>query len=148
MKKGIVVGLMMFVVLVLTGCGVKTNNNVLECSITQDQDQMVATQTLKAVFEENEVVNMEINTDFKLDDEIASSTEALKDNILNAYKEKYGKDGVDITVTNDENTVYTVIKMDFKAMSDEDKEELNVVDTKGSVSATKKALQDSGYNCK
>ena len=148
MKKDIVVGLMMFVVLVLTGCGVKTNNNVLECSITQDQDQMVATQTLKAVFEENEVVNMEINTDFKLDDEIASSTEALKDNILNAYKEKYGKDGVDITVTNDENTVYTVIKMDFKAMSDEDKEELNVVDTKGSVSATKKALQDSGYNCK
>lgn len=147
MKKGIVVGLMMFGVLVLTGCGVKTNN-VLECSITQDQDQMVATQTLKAVFEENEVVNMEINTDFKLDDEIASSTEDLKDNILNAYKEKYGKDGVDITVTNDENTVYTVIKMDFKAMSDEDKEELNVVDTRGSVNATKKDLQDSGYNCK
>ena len=72
----------------------------------------------------------------------------LKDNILNAYKEKYGKDGVDITVTNDENTVYTVIKMDFKAMSDEDKEELNVVDTRGSVNATKKDLQDSGYNCK
>ena len=144
MKKGIVVGLMMFGVLVLTGCGVKTNNNVLECSITQDKDKMVTTQTLKAVFEENEVVNMEINTDFKLDDE----TEALKDNILNAYKEKYGKNGVDITVTNDENTIYTVIKMDFKVMSDEDKEELNVVDTKGSVSATKKALQNSGYNCK
>ena len=148
MKKGIVLGLMMFGVLVLTGCGVKTNNNVLECSITQDKDKMVTTQTLKAVFEENEVVNMEINTDFKLDDEIASGTEALKDNILNAYKEKYGKNGIDITVTNDENTIYTVIKMDFKAMSDEDKEELNVVDTKGSVSATKKALQGSGYNCK
>ena len=38
--------------------------------------------------------------------------------------------------------------MTFKVMSDEDKEELNVVDTKGSVSATKKDLQDSGYNCK
>lgn len=147
MKKNILVVLMIVAVLVLTGCNTK-NNNVLECSITQDQEQMVASQNLKAVFEENEVISMEINTDFKLDDDLTSNVEAFKDSILNAYQEKYGKDGIDITVTNDENTVYTSIKMNLKGMSDEDKKELNIVDTKGSVSATKKNLQDSGYKCK
>ena len=37
---------------------------------------------------------------------------------------------------------------DLKKMSDDDKKELDFIDTKGSYEATKKEFEDDGYTCK
>lgn len=134
--------------ILLTGCG--TNKvQVLDCSISSKEEGLTINTNVKADFLKNEVKNINMDLDFIIGEEYLSITtiDAYKSSFDEQYK-IYKVSGVELNVTNTDNTINVKINMDIDSMTDEDKETLSVTDTYGSISATKKSMETEGYTCK
>lgn len=144
MKKSLKVLSALTLVLCLTGCGKET----LTCTMTQNQPGvMTMDMEVEALFNNNEVTNMEIDIDANIEEAYESNITAIKDSINTQY-ENYRKNGAEVNVTNDEDSVNAEIKMDLSKMTDKQKKALEVTDVYGTKEATKKDLEKQGYTCK
>lgn len=143
MKKVIMPVLAVALVFMLTGCGKET----LTCTSTQEQSGMKMNTEIVALFDNNEVTNMDLKVVAELDDTYANYIETVRSSIDSQY-DKYRKDGVTVSVTAEDKTITASLVFDLRKMSTADKKALDVVDVYGTKSATAKALEQQGYTCK
>lgn len=143
-KKIIMPAVLAAVALVLSGCG---KTETLTCTMSQDESGMVMNSKIEAVFEGNEVTKIDLNIDATIDESLSAYITTMEDVIESQY-EKYKKEGATVNVSSKDNVIKADLSFDLKKMSDEDKEELDLIDTKGTKEATKKELEKEGYTCK
>lgn len=143
-KKIIMPAILVAVALVLSGCG---KTETLTCTMSQDESGMVMNSKMEAIFEGNEVTKIDLNIDAKIDESLSAYVTTMED-VIEAQYEKYKKEGTTVNVSSKDNVIKADLSFDLKNMSDKDKEELDLIDTKGTKEATKKELEKEGYTCK
>lgn len=145
MKKSMLLGSALVSCFLLSGCGTKT----LSCSTTESDDGFSASQTIEAKFVGNEVTNVSLDMIMTLDDDFKDNKDLLISSLEESFQNYQNKEGLTLNITDkSDNEVEVVLDADLKKMSDEDKKELDLIDTTGSYDATKKELEDEGYTCK
>ena len=145
MKKSILFGTLVASSILLSGCGTKT----LSCSKIETADGYSANETVEAKFVGNEVTNFKLSMTMTLDDEFKDNMDLFKSMLEEQFSSYKNKDGLKFEI-NSKNDIEIdlVLDADLKKMSDDDKKELDFIDTKGSYEATKKEFEDDGYTCK
>lgn len=133
--------------IILTGCG---KEQYLECSQTLEQSGMTINQNVVTKFTLIEATYIDMTLDIKVSDSYLqnASIDTLKDALKTQYDSQYGKKGITLNYTTDKNNIIIDIDFDLHNISDEDKKALNLTDVYGTITATKKAMEDQGYTCK
>lgn len=143
MKKIIMLLFVVVLTYMLTGCGKET----LTCTSTQKQTGMTMNTEVVALFNNNEVTNMDLNIVFDVDDSYEDYIETIRESIDSQY-DKYRKKGVTVNVTVEDKKINAKLVFDLKKMSNADKKDLDIVDVYGTKPATAKDLEKQGYTCK
>lgn len=151
MKKIKLLAIAVFVVILFTGCGSKTET--LTCTNTQEASGVSMDQKIVMTFKNNKVSNLEMT----VDSEAANDT--IKDNwdiFATALDKQYpskDKDGIKVSTTNNKDKhVYQIsikidlTKADKKSLAEYDLED--IAGNKSSLDDVKKAAKDSGFTCK
>lgn len=147
MKRSVLLGSALVSMLLLSGCGNSTKT--LSCSLEQSENGFSAKQTIEAKFVGNEVKNVGLDMTMTLDDELKDNKDLLISSLEEEFEEYQNKEGLDFNINSTSDTeIKLTLNADLEKMSDEDKEELDLVDTTGDYEATKKELEDEGYTCK
>lgn len=146
MKKYLSVAILSIILGVSVGCGNKTK--VLDCNMTEEQSSGTIIQNIKSTFKKNEVINLSFSIEEKLSESYIKYVDKFISVIDSKYEKYNNKKGINVK-TEKTNTGF-VLKMDvdLKEMANEDKEELDMIDTSGDYNATKKYLEEQGYTCK
>lgn len=144
MKKICLVCLTLVFGLFLTGC---ETTKTLECSTIQTQEGMDINQKVVAIFEKNMVTKMSLAMDIKVNKEYVPYIDSMKKSLEDQYA-TYKKEGVTIDITNTDDTIKAILDFNIFEMSEEDKEELDLVDIYGTAEATKQTFIEQGYTCK
>jgi len=136
-----------FVVLLLVGCG--GNDNTLTCTITEKDDSSETISTITAVFEEDEAKKVTVESDIKTNSEsVATFTHAILKPVFEGLAEY---DGVEAETKLDKTKIYTKMTVDYSKVSDEflSDQEGNGTFAKGRTKEeAKKELEKEGYTCK
>lgn len=144
MKKKILLSFITIVILALiSGCG--KQEQVLKCNIEGEMSNISYRQELEALFEGNKVTKLDMIMYFDVDKE---NLEEVRKTMDKAYQEKYNKNGSTVKTEVEDSSVKVTINMDLDKLSAEDKEDLQVGSQYGTYKATKKDLENNGYNCK
>ena len=145
MKKGVLFTALVASCVLLSGCGTKT----LSCSKTEKDSGFSAEETIKAKFVGNEVTNVSLNMTMTLDDEFKDNKDLFISMLEEQFTNYKNKDGLKFEIKSKSDTeIDLTMDADLKKMSDDNKKELDLIDTKGSYDATKKELEDQGFTCK
>ena len=131
---------------ILSGCGAK-KEQVLTCTMTMNVSGMVMNQELEADFVGNEVVEMNMDIDVKLDETMVPYIDTMKETLASQFK-KYSDNGAKLEIDAEGSKIEIDIDFDLKNMTLEQKKNLDVIDVYGTKSATKKALEQAGYTCR
>lgn len=145
MKKCLAVCLAVVMVGFATGCG--SDTKTLTCTMNQNVAMMDMKQTVNVTFKKDSVTKMEIVQDVKVSDSYASYMDEIKES-LEDEMESYKEMGLNVTTKTNGNNIKVSMTADLTKMSDKDKENLDLLDAKGSRSDAKKAFEDAGYTCK
>ena len=146
MKKSLLfLSAIVLTVLLVTGCGSK---KVLSCSISGTQSGVKYYQDMDATFNGNKVTKIYMKMAFDISEFPESYKSTLESSMKTTYENMYKKEGSTVKVETKGNDILVYIDMDLDKMSEADKAALNVVDTKGTYSATKLDMEKSGYTCK
>lgn len=143
MKKLVMSLAVVVMMFVLTGCGTEK----LTCTQTSKETGMTMDQKIDATFVNNEVTDLNIKLDVKLDDSYASYIDTMKDMLEKEYK-TYSDNGGKVDVTTEDKIIHINILMDAKKMTDKQKKALDMTDVYGTKKATAKELEKQGFTCK
>ncbi len=143
MKKILMLVVLAGASLVLSGCGAET----LTCTMSQEQTGMTMNQNVVVKFNNNEVTNLDMDIDVKLDDTYKAYSSTMKQMLESEFK-NYEENGGKVDITENNNGLNVKVGFDLDKMSKEQKENLNLIDTSGTKAATQKDLEDAGYTCK
>lgn len=146
MKKNLTVAILAIILSVSVGCGNKTK--VLDCSMVDEQSTGTMTQNIKATFKKNEVTKISLSIDLELEDSYLKYVDKFMSTIDSKYEKYNDKKGVSAKTEKNDKGFVLKIDADLDKMSDEDKEELDMIDSSGDYDATKKYLEEQGYTCK
>lgn len=145
MKKTLITLVAVVMMVLLTGCEAK--EEVLTCTLKQEQTGMVMNQEIEAEFVNNEVVDMSMDIDVNLDDTYAPYIDTMKTTFEEQFK-TYSDNGAKVEVTSEGNVVEIDIDFDLKNMSLEQKKNLDMLDVYGTKAATQEELEKQGYTCR
>lgn len=145
MKKTLITLVAVVVMVLLTGCEAK--EEVLTCTLKQEQTGMVMNQEIEATFINNEVTDMTMDIDVNLDDTYAPYIDTMKTTFEEQFK-TYSDNGAKVEVTSVGNVVEIDIDFDLKNMSLEQKKNLDMLDVYGTKAATQEELEKQGYTCR
>lgn len=144
MKKALIFTVALVTIPFLTGCGKET----LTCTISKKQSGITMNQEVVAVFNNNEVTNIDMKINVKLDDAYKSYIDTYKTALESQYK-TFTNNGGEVKIDkNKENGLDVKINLDLKKMTKEQKSKLQLSDTYGTKDATAKKLKEQGYTCK
>lgn len=145
MKKIFMTLVAVVMMFILTGCGTET----LTCTMNSEETGMTMDQNINATFVNNEVTDMNMKIDLNLDEEYAPYAETMKTTLEEEYK-TFSDNGGKVAVTGEGNVININIDLNFKDMTDKQKENLDIdfLDTFGTKEATAKDLESQGYTCK
>ncbi len=143
-KKIIMSVVLVVLALALSGC---TKKETLVCTKDQDEAGVAINSKMEAIFEGNEVTNINLNVTAEVNSALSTYVPNMK-NLIESQYEKYKKDGTMVNVTSKDNTIKADLTFDLKKMSSKDKKELDLIDTKGTKKATQRELEKEGYTCK
>lgn len=146
MKRVLVSFILVVAVAVLTGCGAG-KEEILTCTMSTNQSNMVMNQELEAKFVGNEVVDLSLDVEVELDEIYAPYMETMKTTLANQFQ-NYSNNGAEVDIEAEGSTVKVEIDFDLKGMSLEQKKNLDMIDVYGTKSATKKELEKAGYTCR
>lgn len=145
MKKIIKSLVVICMVALLSGCGNKTER--LTCTMTKIDSTMTLNQELIAIFNNNEVTNMDMYMKVEVSESYIPYMDTFKTSFEEQFK-SYSDNGVKVDITTEENFINVDMNYDFKNMTTEQKKNLNALDVYGTKEATKAALEKQGYTCK
>ena len=150
MKKLKVLSLIFACCFLLVGCG---DNQVLSCTINQEQNGLNMDQTVDVTFSGNQVTNVKMTVDSEAtDDTIKNNWDAFAKMLDEQYPDS-NKNGIKVTKENskDDFTYKISIDVDFKKASDDDLADYNLsglADAEGTYDSVKKQAEKSGFTCK
>ena len=145
MKKTLITLVAVVMMVLLTGCEAK--EEVLTCTLKQEQTGMVMNQEIEATFINNEVTDMTMDIDVNLDDTYVPYIDTMKTTFEEQFK-TYSDNGAKVEVTSEGNVVEIDIDFDLKNMSLEQKKNLDMLDVYGTKAATQEELEKQGYTCR
>lgn len=145
MKKVLVLLFAVIMMNLSTGCNSK---KVLNCSMTKNQSGIEMNQNIKMTFNANNVENFTVTVDAILGEEYKNYKSLFISTLESSFERYKNLQGVDIKTTDNDNTITIALNADVNKMDDDAKKALDIVDTRGSFSETKKSLENSGYTCK
>lgn len=159
MKKIMGIALCLAMVGLVTGCEEETAGNekeqekqpeerVLQCTSTDSQEGVVMNNSIEAVFKGEEVTEMTVKVDAVLEDEYVEYKQIFIDSLEESFASYKEVPGIEVKTSDKDNVVTITIKADLVNMTEEDKEKMDMVDTKGSLEATKTELETQGFTCK
>ncbi len=143
-KKIIMSIVLILLVVVLSGC---TRNQTLTCEMNKNQSGINMNTKVETIFKNDHVVKLNLYIDAKLDESLSSYATTFESVLKNEY-EKYKKEGTVVDVSTSGNTVKANLSFDLNKMSEKDKKELDIINTKGTKNATKTEFEKEGYTCK
>ena len=154
MKKISIVFLSLFVIILITGCGVSNEKEQkLVCTTTESEDGMSIEQVISMTYKNNKLkhMTMEVNTEIT-DATIQENWEQFKQ-IMNDDNKEFNKDGVSLKVNiNDQNYEYnTILDIDVENASEEVLKEQGfdgIKDDKNTLEDSKKEAEKDGAICK
>ena len=143
MKK---LGLLLIVLLVVTGCGKKGPKiHELNCSKTISDSISSVSYDNKYTYEDGSLKTVVTDTSLKFTTEGISNLETFK-TYAEATKDEYNKkDGVEATLTINDTTINIVVNYDITKMNDTEIENNNY---KLDLNDLREKLEKEGYTCK
>ena len=127
----------------MAGCGSK---KVLKCKLQGQQSGVDSTQYIEGTFEGNRLTKMTLKAEYDMSEFPSSYRDQFVESSKQTIKEKLKGEGKAEAKTEGDLVIINV-DLDIKNMSDEAKKSLDIIDTKGSPSETKKYLEKRGYTC-
>lgn len=143
MKKGLLLILLSFCLIVTTGCGKKIEQ--LNCTTTLDmEDGTTLKQNVVVTFEGVKATEMNMEMIYTLSDTLVPEIDTLKETL----EDELAKDGVQITTAVENNVITMNLLYDIENMTKEQREELELENIYGTAEATKEEFEKLGYTCK
>lgn len=138
MKKGILLTGLVISALLVTGCGGSKERN-LNCTMKEEADGVTTTSVMNMNFKGNQAETITLDIVIDYSDEYKEYASILTQT-LEAQREGLESVGYEVKITSGENSQKLTAKGTSKTLDESE--------SKGSYSATKKSLEDSGYICK
>ena len=132
-------------ILLSTGC---KKERVLECTKNEEQSGIQMNETVKITFKGNNVENVNSSVDAVLGDTYKNYKNLFITTIESQFKNYKDLKGVDIKVSDTDDTVTATLNADLNKMDDDAKNKFNIVDTKANYEKTKESLEKQNYSCK
>ena len=145
MKRNSFLFLAAIMILFSTGC---KKERVLECTKTEEQSGIQMNETVKITFKGNNVENVNSSVDAVLGDTYKNYKNLFITTIESQFKNYKDLKGVDIKVSDTDDTVTATLNADLNKMDDDAKNKFNIVDTKANYEKTKESLEKQNYSCK
>ncbi len=136
----LIVGLLVF-----TGCG---NKKSLKCSRNNDyNDQLSMEQVLNIVFKSDKLSSLSMDMNVSLTDDYVDFKNSLIESAESEFKDIDSK-AIKYSTKETSNGFKFNVKINYNKLSDEEKDELYIVDYEKDYDALKADLVEAGYNCK
>lgn len=145
MKRNSFLFLAAIMILFSTGC---KKERVLECTRNEEQSGIQMNETVKITFKGNNVENVNSSVDAVLGDTYKNYKNLFITTIESQFKNYKDLKGVDIKVSDTDDTVTATLNADLNKMDDDAKNKFNIVDTKANYEKTKESLEKQNYSCK
>ena len=145
MKRNSFLFLAAIMILFSTGC---KKERVLECTKNEEQSGIQMNETVKITFKGNNVENVNSSVDAVLGDTYKNYKNLFITTIESQFKNYKDLKGVDIKVSDTDDTVTATLNADLNKMDDAAKNKFNIVDTKANYEKTKESLEKQNYSCK
>ncbi len=145
MKRNSFLFLAAIMILFSTGC---KKERVLECTKNEEQSGIQMNETVKITFKGNNVENVNSSVDAVLGDTYKNYKNLFITTIESQFKNYKDLKGVDIKVSDTDDTVTATLNADLNKMDDDAKNKFNIVDTKANYEKTKESLEKQNYSCK
>ena len=147
MKKNIYI--LLIILIIIVGCGKTIEEKELVCTKDITTSNIPMFQTININYIEGMVDVINSNTLVTLPTEYKSSIDKFIDSFDKQYKEQYGEiNSAKIEISKKSDTeIYINLLLDYKEMSEEEKETANVVGS-NQYSDNKLQLEKKGYTCK
>ncbi len=145
MKRNSFLFLTAIMILFSTGC---KKERVLECTKNEEQSGIQMNETVKITFKGNNVENVNSSVDAVLGDTYKNYKNLFITTIESQFKNYKDLKGVDIKVSDTDDTVTATLNADLNKMDDDAKNKFNIVDTKANYEKTKESLEKQNYSCK
>ena len=147
MKKNIYI--LLIILIIIVGCGKTIEEKELVCTKDITTSNIPMFQTININYIEGMVDVINSNTLVTLPTEYKSAIDKFIDSFDKQYKEQYGEiNSAKIEISKKSDTeIYINLLLDYKEMSEEEKETANVVGS-NQYSDNKLQLEKKGYTCK
>lgn len=128
-----------------TGCGEKT----LNCTITNNANEdLVMKNKVSVVFKNDKVKKIDMTASVELDDKYADYIDEFEKNLKTEFKKYNNKKGVEVKTTKKDKNVTLKLVANLDKMDKSAKEDLDMVNTDGTMKDVKASLVKEGYSCK
>ncbi|MCI9110435.1 MAG: YehR family protein [Bacilli bacterium] len=147
MKKFLILGSLVVMTAVLTGCG---GTETLSCTKEDDAATGKTVTTMDATFEGDKTTKVDMNITMELKDQYKSYKDQMVKALETQFASYEGKDGVEVKTSSKDSKVSVDVKVDTTKMKDADAKSLFGFSTesKQSKNDAKKSLEAEGYTCK
>ena len=145
MKKSFYVGTIIVGTCLLSGCGTKK----LECTRSNEySEEMKMNQTINAKFKSNHVTFLSMNMDIELGENYLEYKNELISSVESEFDNLKDTDGIKYSTKDNENGFTFSLEADINKLSDNEKKELDLINTEQSYEEAKKEFENEGYICK
>lgn len=138
MKKGILLAGLAVSILLATGCG-STEEKNLNCTMKEEADGVTTTSIMDMNFKGNQAETITLDVIIDYSDEYKEYA-SMFTQTLESQRKNLESIGYEVKITSGDNSQKLTAKGTSKTLDESE--------SKGSYSATKKSLEDSGYICK
>lgn len=143
MKKLLCFGSLLFLCLLMTGCG---GNNQLVCTKTNTEDGITTEEKVTVDFKSNRPSTMLMEMNLKLSGEQKNYIDLMYTTLDSTFSEME-TEGVDIDTSKKDDSISVKLNIDFSKVKDSDKLDLEVSED-DTYEATREQLIEEGYQCK
>lgn len=145
MKKYLYCVFVFLFIFLISGCG---SNKSLKCTRDNDyNNQLTMNQKLNISFKNDKLNKLSMEMNVSLSDEYLSFRDSLIESAESEFKEINSK-AVSYSTKQSDNGFTFNVKVDYNKLSNEEKQDLYIVDYEKDYNGIKTELIDAGYNCK
>lgn len=149
MRKFKILGLLLTVILLLSGC---SQEQVLTCTTSEEDDGIKFTQTVKMTFQQDSVTNISLVIDSEVTDDTIKDNWSSFVEMMDEQFSESEKDGITLSKnSNKDNYTYTFqVDIDTSKASDDDLAEYGldgIADASATYEETKKEAEEDGFTC-